>query len=230
MRKIGIVLFVTGLALVGWFGFQYWNGMQAVTKLDDDVVKQENVEGTMSLTNDTDEKSNSDVNDVDGAETSTEEQDNKPTNKTEKPSFDHQDGDEVAQLVMPSIDLSFGVFMGTSDDVLAQGVGMYDSEWTTAPDQGGHTVLSGHRDSVFQPVGELVEGDSLFVNYQGEDYQYEINKIWITDEDDHSVIVEKDDPTLTLSTCYPFHFIGSAPDRYIVQAELIQKGDFLNLD
>src|SRR5699024_3816452 len=81
---------------------------------------------------------------------------------------DDQDGEAIAQLVMPSIGLSFDVFWGTGDDALAKGVGMYDSEWTTPPDLGGHTVLSGHRDTVFQPVGDLQDDESIFINYEGE--------------------------------------------------------------
>ncbi len=50
-----------------------------------------------------------------------------------------------------------------------------------------------------------------------------MNKHWITDAEDRTVIVEKDKPTLTLTltTCYPFNYIGDAPDRYIIEASLI---------
>ena len=47
-----------------------------------------------------------------------------------------------------------------------------------------------------------------------------MNKHWITDAEDRTVIVEKDKPTLTLTTCYPFNYIGDAPDRYIIEASL----------
>ncbi|WP_093042774.1 sortase domain-containing protein [Thalassobacillus cyri] len=50
---------------------------------------------------------------------------------------------------------------------------------------------------------------------------YKYFNIFKTKEDDRSVILAKDKPTLTLTTCYPFDFVGSAPDRYIVQAELV---------
>src|SRR5699024_3909974 len=138
-------------------------------------------------------------------------------------------GEEIATLVLPSIGISYDVFWGTGDNVLAKGVGMYDSEVTTTPDQMGHTVLSGHRDSVFRPVGDLEDGDSIYIQYRGRDYEYEIHKIWITDAQDQSVILDKKNPTLTLTTCYPFEFIGDAPDRYIVQAEYIREGDLLDL-
>lgn len=202
VRTIGIILIVAGLSLVGWFGFQYYGSMQSVQKLNgDEVVKEKSDDYT-----------------------------NPFAEEVNLPDTTFQSNDGVATLIIPSIDLVFDVYMGTDDDVLAKGVGMYSSDLTTTPDIGGHTVLSGHRDSVFSPVGELEDGDSLYIRYQNVDYHYKIGKTWITDAEDRSVIVEKDTPTLTLSTCYPFHFIGSAPDRYIVEAELIDKGNLLDLD
>lgn len=226
MRNLGIVLMIAGIAMVGWFGYQYWSGMQSVTKINHDVVKVSNgIKDDIKnpfKTNDT--KNN---RTIENEQKSEGEKQTPNVVQTETGSY--QSGDEIAKLVVPEINLAFDVFLGTGEDVLAKGVGMYDSKWTTPPDKGGHTVLSGHRDSVFQPVGDLVEGDSLYVRYRDKDYQYEINKIWITDEHDYSVIVPKDESTLTLSTCYPFHFIGSAPDRYIIQAKLVKEGELLNL-
>lgn len=136
---------------------------------------------------------------------------------------DQQKGNEVAKLIIPKLDLSYDVFWGTDENTLKEGVGMYVSKWTTVPNPiGGHTVLSGHRDTVFTKLGDLDEGDTLTEKYHGKSYQYRIKKIWITNPDDRSVIVKKDKPTLTLTTCYPFHYIGPAPKRYIVQAELVK--------
>lgn len=136
-------------------------------------------------------------------------------------------GENIATFIIPKLNKSFEVFWGTDEETLAKGVGMYVSDVTVTPDQIGHTVLSGHRDSVFRPLGDLEHGDRFYIVYQGVDYEYEINKTWITDADDRTVIVEKDEPTLTVSTCYPFTYIGAAPDRYIIQAHLIQSGHLL---
>lgn len=138
-----------------------------------------------------------------------------------------EEGEHVAQLVIPTINKSYDVYWGTDEHTLEKGVGMYVSEWTVTPDIEAHTVLSGHRDSVFRPVGDLEKGDRLYVSYRGIDYEYRIHKIWITDANDRTVIVEKEEPTLTLTTCYPFYYVGSAPDRYIIQAKLVQKGNLL---
>src|SRR5699024_11849726 len=112
---------------------------------------------------------------------------------------DFQTGDHMATLVIPSIDLMFDVFMGTDDNVLAKGVGMYQSDLTTPPEVGGHTVLSGHRDSVFSHIGDLNHGDCLYVRYQGLDYHYLIENTWITRADDLGVLVNKAVLTLTRS-------------------------------
>ncbi|MEN1967407.1 class D sortase [Lentibacillus sp. N15] len=222
MKKIGIVLIIAGFAMVGWFSYQYWSGMQSVTKLNGDVVKVQDKSARSVTKNSSKKKLAKTEGTSSGKQT--------VANNTTAANVNFHNGEGIATLVMPTIDLAFDVFWGTSSDVLAKGVGMYDSKLTSTPREFGHTVLSGHRDSVFRPVGDLKKGESIYVRYLDEDYQYQINDIWITDEDDHSVIVEKDEPTLTLSTCYPFHFIGNAPERYIVQADLVQTGDLLNLD
>lgn len=228
MRRFGIVLMVAGVMMIGWFGYQYWSGMQSVEKLGDDVVKMSDNKHDLdfsSVGHDSDKDGKLSKSGAINSHNSEQ-----PSTSEKLANIDYNNGNRVAELVVPSIDLAFDVFWGTGDEALAKGVGMYDSQLTTTPNGFGHTVLSGHRDSVFRPVGDLQEGDSLYVQYNGMDYHYQINKIWITDKHDHSVIVEKDEPTLTLTTCYPFHFIGSAPDRYIVQAGLVNKGNLLNLD
>lgn len=207
MKKLGIVLIIIGISVMGWFGYKHWSGMQSMTKLDENVVKPV-------------DNNNGDIS------SSTEE-----IHSTDDllESVNYSEGEHVATLVLPSIDTSYEVFWGTSDDVLSKGVGMFDSDVTTTPDQMGHTVLSGHRDSVFSPVKDLQDGDSIYIQYQDKDYEYKIHKTWITDAQDRSVIEDKDEPILTLTTCYPFEFLGDAPDRYIVEAEYIREGDLLDL-
>lgn len=121
--------------------------------------------------------------------------------------------------------MGYETFWGADPEVLRQGVGMYVSEWTTTPEEKRHTVLSGHRETVFTELGDVKKGDSIFVEYDGKRYEYKVEKMWVTDADDRSVIVEKDEATLTLSTCYPLDFIGDAPDRYIIQSKLINVND-----
>lgn len=133
----------------------------------------------------------------------------------------HEIGENMATLSIPAIEKAYSVFWGTDDKTLKQGVGMYISQWTTTPDQLGHTVVSGHRDTVFIELGSVSEGDEVVLDYEGKRFTYVVKAIWITDAEDRSVIVKKDHAMLTITTCYPFDYFGSAPDRYIIQAELV---------
>src|SRR5699024_11982247 len=127
MKQIGIALMVAGIAMVSWFGYQYWSSTQSVTKLDSDVVK-DSAETEDSSTSD-------DLTSEDGGKAEDERHAN----------VDYEDGDEIAQLVMPSIDLSFEVFWGTGEDALSTGGGMYDREFNKPPAGGGQTTLTGQR-------------------------------------------------------------------------------------
>jgi len=135
----------------------------------------------------------------------------------------HETGEKVALLIVPKIEQKYSVRWGTEEQVLKKGVGMFVSDWTTAPNGGGHTVLSGHRDTVFYRMDEIEEQDFLLLEYEDKIYTYQVAKIWITDENDRSIIVKKEKPMLTITTCYPFNYVGNATERYIIQAELIDK-------
>ncbi len=135
-------------------------------------------------------------------------------------SHQYKQGEKVATLIIPKIQQKFTVYWGTDENTLMKGVGMYASRLTTPPGK-GHTVLSGHRDTVFAGLEKLENGDKLILDFEKQSYTYIIEKIWITDKDDRTVIVEKNEPILTLTTCYPFTYVGNAPDRYILQGKLL---------
>lgn len=82
-------------------------------------------------------------------------------------------------------------------------------------------VLSGHRDTVFAELGKLKVGDRLVARTQAGTFTYEISRIRIVDKDDKTVIVPADHAVLTVTTCYPFDYLGSAPDRYVLVADLV---------
>ncbi|TWT24434.1 class D sortase [Planomicrobium sp. CPCC 101110] len=134
---------------------------------------------------------------------------------------EYERGEEIGWLLIPSLDMKYPMYWGTDDETLTQGVGYHASKFTSPPDGQRHTVLSGHRDTVFRELGDLKEGDKMYVQFEGVQYEYEIEKTWVTDAEDRTVIVAKDEPVLTLTTCYPFTFVGAAPDRYIIEAPLV---------
>lgn len=133
----------------------------------------------------------------------------------------HQMGEQIAYMVIPKIKQKYQVYWSADAKTLKKGVGMFISDITTTPSGNGHTVLSGHRDTVFTNLGDLQENDYILVEYDKRVYIYQIQKHWITDANDRTVIVAKDKPTLTLTTCYPFNYIGDAPERYIIEASLV---------
>ncbi|MBO1579994.1 class D sortase [Bacillus sp. XF8] len=133
----------------------------------------------------------------------------------------HQQGEQIAYMVIPKIKRKYQVYWGADDKTLKKGVGMFVSDITTTPSGNGHTVLSGHRDTVFTDLGNLQENDYILVEYDSKIYVYQIRKHWVTDAEDRTVIVAKDKPTLTLTTCYPFNYVGDAPNRYIIESSLV---------
>ncbi|MEI2357574.1 class D sortase [Mesobacillus zeae] len=129
-----------------------------------------------------------------------------------------QKQDIIGILRLPSIKAELPVIKGTSEDDLLKGVGHY--EGTAMPGEKGQMVLSGHRDTVFKKVGKLSVGDELKMETPEGTYTYTIDKTYIVEADDRTVIKDiVTEEVLTLTTCYPFSFIGDAPQRYIVNAK-----------
>lgn len=128
-------------------------------------------------------------------------------------------GDVIGTLSIPSIKSSEAIIEGTGTKELKRGVGHYAG--SVIPGVSDNSVLSGHRDTVFRKLGDVKIGDLITVKNDYGTFVYEVHRIRIVKANDRTVIVPSDDPILTLSTCYPFRFIGNAPKRYIVQAGLV---------
>jgi sortase A len=110
------------------------------------------------------------------------------------------------------------IFEGTSEAELSKGVGHFIQ--SVMPGVSDNSVLSGHRDTVFSKLGRVRLGAKIKITVESGTYIYTVNRIRIVSSDDRTVIVPTERATLTLSTCYPFTFIGNAPKRYIVIAVL----------
>ncbi|WP_163144037.1 class D sortase [Bacillus sp. 22-7] len=130
-------------------------------------------------------------------------------------------GEEIGELYIPKIKSVLPIIHGTDEDELEKGVGHYAG--SVMPGEKDNSVLSGHRDTVFRKLGEVGEGDILEVTTKAGTFEYRVNKVRIVDADDRTVIVPKPRAMLTVTTCYPFDFIGDAPQRYILVAHLLSK-------
>ncbi|MDO7486904.1 class D sortase [Peribacillus frigoritolerans] len=150
--------------------------------------------------------------------------DEPPSNKTTKKELypvRPKTGEEIGELYIPKLKTKLPIFHGTNEDELEKGVGHFAG--SVLPGENDNSVLSGHRDTVFRKLGQVGEGDLLIVRTSAGEFTYKVNKVRIVDEDDRTVIVPKPRATLTVSTCYPFDYIGSAPERYILVAYLTSK-------
>ena len=143
-----------------------------------------------------------------------------------KKKYTFHQGEEIGELTIPKLGNLFSIYYGTDKDTLKKGVGLYESSYTALPTDYKHTALAGHRDTVFSGLENLAIGDRMYLVFDNIKYEYQIRDIWITDKEDRSVLVDKMKPTLTLTTCYPFDFIGPAPQRYIIQSEMVDKEVF----
>jgi len=134
---------------------------------------------------------------------------------TERP----KKGENIGNLIIPKLDASLPIFHGTDEEELEKGVGHFAK--SVLPGEKDNSVLSGHRDTVFRKLGEVGKGDLLIVETSAGVFTYKIKNVRIVDRDDRTVIVPRPRATLTVSTCYPFDFIGASPERYILVADLI---------
>lgn len=127
-------------------------------------------------------------------------------------------GPPVALLRIPKIRLEVPVLEGTDDLTMDRAVGLIAG--TARPGEEGNIGISGHRDGFFRGLKDIREGDGIeLVTETGTD-TYTIDHIVIVKPADVSVLAPRPRPSITLVTCYPFYFVGSAPQRYIVQASM----------
>jgi sortase A len=144
------------------------------------------------------------------------------TPKTKKLSkhFSPDVGEEIGKLHIPKLNIAMPIFHGTNEEELLKGVGHVAG--TAFPGEDNNSVLTGHRDTVFRKLGEVTKGDVLKVENNVGVFTYKVRKVRIVEADDLTVIVPKPKATLTVSTCYPFTYVGPAKQRYVLVADLIK--------
>ena len=132
-----------------------------------------------------------------------------------------QSGELIGRVDIPRLKLSAAVAEGDDDKTLGKAVGHLPD--TPLPWQRrGNVGLAAHRDGLFRKLEGIRIGDDVrLVTTRGE-FQYQVRKTHIVNPDDVWVLAPTATPTITLITCYPFSFVGNAPQRFIVQAELVE--------
>jgi len=125
----------------------------------------------------------------------------------------------IGRLEIPRLGLSTIVVEGASKTTLRRAVGHISG--TALPGQPGNIGISGHRDTFFRPLRNIERHDIILLTTVLGEYRYRVVSMRIVGPNDVAVLNPSGDEILTLVTCYPFYFVGSAPDRFVVRAERV---------
>ena len=127
--------------------------------------------------------------------------------------------DVLAVLDIPNLNLSVPVYASASDLDMDRGAGWIPG--TARPGETGNIGIAGHRDGYFRVLKDAAVGDTLRLRTPAGLERYVVDEILIVDPVDIEVLDPTDQQMLTIVTCYPFYFVGSAPQRYIIRARQV---------
>ena len=127
----------------------------------------------------------------------------------------------VGRIEIPRLGVSAIILEGTSTKTLRRAVGHIAG--TALPGQRGNVGLSGHRDTFFRPLRNIRRDDIITVTTVLGQHRYRVLSTEIVSPDEVAVLDPGKSEILTLVTCYPFYFVGSAPERFIVRAERVTR-------
>ncbi|MGH7730157.1 MAG: class D sortase, partial [Candidatus Eiseniibacteriota bacterium] len=122
----------------------------------------------------------------------------------------------VGRIEIPRLRLSAPVVEGTSDRALRRGVGHV--ERTAFPGERGNVGLAGHRDTWFRGLKEVERGDLIRLRTPDGSFVYAVEAVRIVDPERGDLLHATHRPRLTLVTCFPFKWVGPAPQRFVVLA------------
>jgi sortase A len=125
----------------------------------------------------------------------------------------------IGRIEIQRLGVSVVVVEGTGSRSLRRAVGHIRG--TALPGESGNIGVAAHRDTFFRPLRNIRRDDIITLTTLGGEYRYRVVSTKITNPSDIAVLDSDGTEILTLVTCYPFYFVGSAPDRFIVRAERI---------
>ncbi len=125
----------------------------------------------------------------------------------------------IGRLEVPRLDFSAVVVEGIDKTTLRRAVGHIPG--TALPGQPGNVGIAGHRDTFFRPLRNIQRDDLITLTTLRGEYRYRVVSTRVVSPDDVAVLDPAGGEILTLVTCHPFYFVGSAPNRFIVRAERV---------
>jgi sortase A len=126
-------------------------------------------------------------------------------------------GDLIGRIEIPRLSLSVVVVEGTDKPALRRAAGHIAG--TGLPGQPGNVGIAAHRDTFFRPLRNIQRNDIVTLTTLRGEYRYRVVSTKVVNPYDVAVLNPDTNEILTLVTCYPFYFVGPAPDRFIVRAE-----------
>jgi sortase A len=129
---------------------------------------------------------------------------------------DIAEGTAIGRMEIARLGLSVTFLEGDSSSILRRAVGHVPG--TAMPGEPGNIALAGHRDTFFRALRQIRDGDTVTVDTESGEYRYIVESTSIVAPTDTEVLNSRGRDELTLVTCYPFYYIGPAPDRFIVHA------------
>jgi sortase A len=126
----------------------------------------------------------------------------------------------VGRIELPRVKLSALAREGVDTRTLRGSAGHVPG--SALPGESGNAAFAAHRDTFFGPLRDVRRGDEIVVTTAQGEFRYVVSGTRVVDPSDVSVLRASSEPTLTLVTCYPFDYIGSAPRRFIVTARLVR--------
>lgn len=129
-------------------------------------------------------------------------------------------GAVLGRLVIPRLEMAVVVLEGTAEETMLRGAGHV--EGTALPGMVGNVVVAAHRDMHFEPLRYGQRGDEIELQTPRGTRRYVVETIEVVDPTDVAVL-ESEDDQLVLITCYPFRFVGRAPQRYVVRARPVEE-------
>ncbi len=133
------------------------------------------------------------------------------------PEAETQEGKPIGLIEIPRLGLSSVVLEGDDTAALLLGVGHLSD--TPLPWHGGNTVFAAHRDTFFRPLAHIRKNDVIKFSTADAQFEYVVKELKVVDPTAVEVLEPTTEATLTLITCFPFDYIGPAPQRFIVRAE-----------
>lgn len=129
------------------------------------------------------------------------------------------EGTPLARLRIPRLGLETVVAEGVEETVLSRAVGHLPS--SARPGESGNIALAGHRDTFFRPLEQIRIGDLVRLDGPSGSIEYRVEWTSVVAPNEVEVLSDTGYPALTLVTCYPFRYVGPAPERFVVRARAI---------